>query len=381
MDFSFDEAQQLFRDSVDRFVAEHYDFETRQRIVATDDGYLPEHWQRFAELGWLALPFPEGYGGLDGTPVDTMIIMESFGRGLVASPYLSSVVVAGHILNRAATEQQKQALLPALSDGSLRLTFAFAEPTSRFDLADVSTTATEDGAGYRLNGYKCVVHYANTAHKVLVSARTTGNQRDPMGVSLFLVDMGASGVSARHYPTIDGQRAADIKLDNVRVDADDLIGDKDHASAFIEETCDHGIAATCAEAVGAMSVLYEMTLEYIKTREQFGKTLGSFQALQHRMVDVFMACELCRSMVYAATCRLTESTAERQCTASAAKVQVGKAGRLVGHEAIQLHGGMGMTDELPIGHYLKRLTMINTMFGDIAYHTARFRRTANYFSL
>ena len=375
MDFSFNEVQQLFRDSVERFVAEHYDFEARQRIIVADGGYLPEHWQQFAELGWLAVPFSEGYGGLDGTPVDIMIIMESFGRGLVASPYLSSVVVAGHILNRAATEQQKQALLPALIDGSLQLTFAFAEPASRFDLADVSTIASKDGAGYRLNGHKCVVHYANTADKVLVSARTAGDQREPMGVSLFLIDMASSGLSARHYPTIDGQRAADITFHDVSVDADDLIGDKDNALTFMDEACDHGIAAICAEAVGAMSALYDKTLEYIKTREQFGKTLGSFQALQHRMVDVFMACELSRSMVYAATCTLTQSTAERQRTASAAKVQVGKAGRLVGQEAIQLHGGMGMTDELPIGHYFKRLTMINTMFGDIAYHTARFRRT------
>lgn len=374
MDFSFNEVQQLFRDSVDRFVAEHYDFETRQRIVAADSGYLPEHWQQFAELGWLAVPFPEGYGGLDGTPLETMIIMESFGRGLVASPYLSSVVVAGHILNRAATKRQKQALLPTLIDGSLRLTFAFAEPTSRFDLADVSTAATKDGGGYRLNGHKCVVHYANTADKVLVSARTAGSQRDPMGVSLFLVDMGAAGLSARHYPTIDGQRAADITFHDVRVDADDLIGDRDHALTLIDEACDHGIAAICAEAVGAMSALYDMTLEYIKTRQQFGKTLGSFQALQHRMVDVFMACELSRSMVYATTCKLTESTAERQRTASAAKVQIGKAGRLVGQEAIQLHGGMGMTDELPIGHYFKRLTVINTTFGNISYHIARYRQ-------
>jgi alkylation response protein AidB-like acyl-CoA dehydrogenase len=375
MDFSFNEVQQLFRDSVDRFVAEHYDFEARQRIIAADGGYLPEHWQQFAELGWLAVPFQEDYGGLDGTPVDTMIIMESFGRGLVASPYLSSVVVAGHILNRAATKKQKQILLPAVIDGSLRLSFAFAEPTSRFDLADVSTTATKDGGGYRLNGHKCVVLYANTADKVLVSARTAGDQREPMGVSLFLIDMTSSGLSARHYPTIDGQRAADITFDDVRVDADDLIGDKDNILTLIDEACDHGIAAICAEAVGAMSALYDMTLEYIKTREQFGKTLGSFQALQHRMVDVFMAYELSRSIVYAATCKLTVSTAERQRAASAAKVQIGKAGRLVGQEAIQLHGGMGMTDELPIGHYFKRLTAINTTFGDISYHIARYRQT------
>lgn len=373
MDFSFNETQQLFRDSVDRFVAEHYDFKTRQRIVAADGGYLPEHWRQFAELGWLAVPFPERYGGLDGTPVDTMIIMESFGRGLVTSPYLSSVVVAGHILKQASTEQQKQALLPALIDGSLRFTFAFAEPTSRFDLADVSTTATKDGGGYRLNGQKCVVHYANAADKVVVSARTAGSQRDSMGVSLFLVDSAASGLSARHYPTIDGQRAADITFDNVRVDVGDLIGDEDSALTLIDEACDHGIAAICAEAVGAMSALYEMTLEYIKTRKQFGKTLGSFQVLQHRMVDVFMACELSRSMVYAATCTLGATTAERQRTVSAAKVQIGKAGRLVGKEAIQLHGGMGMTDELPIGHYFKRLTAINTTFGDISYHIARYR--------
>ncbi len=374
MDFSLNETQLLFRDSVDRFVAEHYDFEARRRIIAADGGYLPEHWRQFAELGWLAVPFPEDYGGLDGTPVDTMIIMESFGRGLVASPYLSSVVVAGHILNRVATEQQKQALLPTLIDGSSQLTFAFAEPTSRFDLANVSTTATKHGSGYRLNGHKCVVAYANTAAKMLVSARTRGDQQDPAGVSLFLVDMGASGVSARHYPTIDGQRAADITLRDVQVDADDLIGEKDNISTLIDEACDYGIAAICAEAVGAMSALYEMTLEYIKTREQFGKTLGSFQALQHRMVDVFMACELSRSMVYAATCSLTESAPERRRNTSAAKVQIGKAGRLVGKEAIQLHGGMGMTDELPIGHYFKRLTAINTTFGDISYHIARYRQ-------
>lgn len=375
MNFSFSDVQQMFRDSVERFVAEHYDFETRQRVVGSEAGYLREHWHQFAKLGWLAAPFPERYGGLDGTPVDTMIIMESFGRGLVVSPFLSTVVVGGRLLTLGATEQQKQALLPTLINGSLLLTFAFAEPHSRYDLADVSTTATKDGDGYRLSGRKCVVLYAGAADKVFVSARTAGDQRDQTGLSLFLVDMGAPGLSARHYPTVDGQRASDIELNGVHVEADDLIGEGGGALPLIEEACDHGIAAICAEAVGAMTALHEVTLDYIKTRQQFGKTIGSFQALQHRMVDVFMACELSRSMAYAAACKLTGTAmVERKRAASAAKVQIGKAGRVVGQEAIQLHGGMGMTDELPIGHYFKRLTVINTTFGDVSHHVTRFRR-------
>jgi len=375
MEFSLSQEQELFRESADRFITKRYDFGIRQQIVASDEGFSRDDWAQFAEFGWLSAPFPEAYGGLGGTPIEIMILMEAFGRKLVPSPFWGTVVLGGRTLMRGGTEQHKSSLLPELMAGRLLISLALVEPGSRYNLTDVSTLAVRDANGFRLSGVKSIALYAHCADKLLVSARTSGSRLDKDGVSLFLVDAGADGITAWHYVTIDGQRASELTFKNVWVGPDSLIGDLDGASSIIDEVCDHGIAALCAEAVGAMSALYEATLEHLKTREQFGQAIGRFQAIQHRMVDVFMSCELSRSMTYAATLKLdTSDTRDRMRASSAAKVQIGKAGRTVGQEAIQLHGGMGMTDALPVGHHFKRLTAINTTLGDVAHHVERFRR-------
>ncbi len=374
MDFSLTDEQKIFQESVTRFVASEYDFRNRRKILKTEAGHLPEHWAKFAELGWLAAPLPEEHGGLGGSPVETMIVMEQFGRGLVSSPYLGTVVLCGTLIGAGGSDAQKAALLPAVADGSLRLAFAFVEPQARYDLHDVTTTARKDRDGYSIDGHKGVVLHAATAEKIIVPARTAGGQRDEDGITLFLVDADAVGLRARHYATQDGGRASELSFDGVRVGADAAIGAPDGALPIIEEAIDHGIAAVCAEASGIMWAIYEQTLEYHKTREQFGQSLGKFQALQHRMVDVYMKCELSQSMAGAAAVGVTESdAAERKRAASAAKFEIAKYGRDVGQEGVQLHGGIGMTDELVIGHYFKRLTTINSTFGDGAHHLARYR--------
>ena len=374
MDFSLTNEQKIFQESVTRFVASEHDFMARRKILKAEAGYLPEHWATFAELGWLAAPLPEEHGGLGGSPVETMVVMEQFGRGLVVGPYLGTVVLGGTLLNAGGSDAQKAELLPAVAEGSLRLAFAYVEPQARYDLHDVTTTARKDGDGYRIDGHKGVVLYAATADKIIVPARTAGGQRDEDGITLFLVDADAVGLHARHYATQDGGRASEFTFDGVRVGADAVIGAPDGALPIIEEAIDHGIAAVCAEASGIMWAIYEQTLEYHKTREQFGQTLGKFQALQHRLVDVYMKCELSQSMAGAAAVGVTESDpTERKRAASAAKFEIAKYGRDVGQEGVQLHGGIGMTDELIIGHYFKRLTTINSTFGDGAHHLARYR--------
>ena len=375
MDFSLTEEQQIFRDSVARFIADKYSFAQRQEIVATDLSFLPEHWACFAELGWLAAPFPEEYGGLGGSPVEVMLLMEQFGRGLMVSPYLSSVVLGGYLVLLGGTEAQKQDILPKLGAGELKLAFAFAEPGSRFDLHDVATIASPDGDGYLLNGRKSVVFYAETADEIIISCRTNGPQRDHDGISLVVIDSDAAGIGNQHFQTQDGGRASELILKNVRVESDQIIGAPDHALSLIEQVIDHGIGAVCAEATGAMWSIYEQTLAYLKTREQFGQTLGTFQSLQHRMVDVYMKCELAQSMSYEATLNLEDANpVERRRAASSAKYKIAKYGRDVGQEGVQLHGGIGMTMDIPVGHYFKRLTMINATFGDAAHHLRRYHQ-------
>ena len=378
MDFSLSEEQTIFRDSVARLVAEEYEFIKRQALVAEEPGYSEAHWSQFAELGWLSAPFPEGYGGLGGTPVETMIIMEQFGRGLVMNPYIATVVLGGHAVLFGGSEEQKQSIIPEVAEGRMKLAFGFAEPQSRYDLHDVDTRARPDGDGYLLDGRKSVVFYAAAADKLIVSARTDGESRDVAGITLFLVEPGAKGLEMRHYPTQDGGRASELRLSKVRVEASDVLGSPGEGLAVIERVVDHGIAAVCAEASGAMWTIYEQTLTYHKTREQFGQTLGSFQALQHRMVDVYMKCELAQSMVYETTLHLdSPDGAVRSRTASSAKHEVGRYARDVGQEGVQLHGGIGMTWELPIGHYLKRITMINSSFGDPRFHLKRYQRLSS----
>jgi alkylation response protein AidB-like acyl-CoA dehydrogenase len=320
----------------------------------------------------LGAPFAEDFGGLGGGPVETMIIMEEFGRGLVIEPYLGTVVLAGGFLNHGGSKAQKEQFIPEIIEGKRVFAFAFAEPQGRYNLADLAVTAKKSGAGYTLNGHKAVAIGAPWADSLIVTARTGGGQRDEKGVSVFVVDKKAKGVSCRDYPTVDGLRASEITFENVALGADALIGHEGDGLPLVERVVDEGIAALSAEAIGAMKVLNDATVEYCKTRKQFGVPIGKFQVLQHRMVDMFMNYEQSVSITFMVTLKLGESDAERRKAASAAKVQIGKAGRFIGQNAVQLHGGMGMTDELSVGHYFKRLTMIDTMFGNVDHHLKRY---------
>lgn len=372
MDFSFTEEQTLLRNSVQKLVQNDYTFEARRAIAKSETGWKRENWKQFAELGLLGAPFAEDFGGLGGGPVETMIIMEEFGRGLVIEPYLGTVVLAGGFLTHGGSKAQKDQFIPEIIEGKRVFAFAFAEPQGRYNLADLAVTAKKSGAGYTLNGHKAVVVGAPWADTLIVTARTGGGQRDEKGVSVFVVDKKAKGVSCRDYPTVDGLRASEITFENVAVGADALIGHEGDGLPLVERVVDEGIAALSAEAIGAMKVLNDATVEYCKTRKQFGVPIGKFQVLQHRMVDMFMNYEQSVSITFMVTLKLGESEAERRKAASAAKVQIGKAGRFIGQNAVQLHGGMGMTDELSVGHYFKRLTMIDTMFGNVDHHLKRY---------
>ena len=373
MDFDLSEEQQLLKDSVDRFVREEYPLDKRQKLTASDEGFSRDNWKTMAELGWLGASLPEEYGGIGGGAVEAMVMMEGVGRGLVVEPYFATAVLGANLLLQAGSDAQKQELLPQVVSGDLMLAFAYAERQARYDLFDVEMTATKDGDGYALNGAKGVVCHAASAGRIIVSARTGGGARDRDGITLFLVDGNAAGLSRRDYPTVDGLRASELAFDNVRVGADAVLGAVDNGLPLIEHVADQAIAGLAAEAVGCMDVLLSSTNEYLKTRSQFGQPIGKFQVIQHRMADMFIACEEARSMCYVATMRLDDPDAEqRSKAASAAKVQIGKSARLVGQQSVQLHGGMGMTDELNIGHYFKRLTVIDTMFGDQNHHLKRY---------
>jgi pimeloyl-CoA dehydrogenase small subunit len=372
VDFSFTEEQTLLRNMVQSFVQDNYDFDARMKIVRSEEGMSREIWQQFAELGLLAAPFAEELGGLDGGPIETMVIMEELGRGLVVEPYMPTIVLCGGILNRHGSSEQQAEHLPAIIGGESIWALAFNEPQGRFNLADIVTTAKADGDGYVLNGAKAVVQGGPWADKLIVSARVSGGQRDRDGVSLFIVDKSAAGVSTQDYPTVDGGRASEVTLENVAVGADALIGEAGNGLGILEEAIDFGIGALSAEAIGHMKQLNDATVEYCKTRKQFGVAIGSFQVLQHRMVDMFMEYEQSVSMTYMVNMKLTEDASERTKAASGAKVQIGKSGRFVGQQAVQLHGGMGMTEELNVGHYFKRLTMIDTQFGNLDHHLKRF---------
>ncbi|MFT6583215.1 MAG: acyl-CoA dehydrogenase family protein [Alphaproteobacteria bacterium] len=371
MDFSLSEEEQLLKDSVERFVREEYTLEQRRKLVASDEGFSRENWSKMAELGWLGASFPEAYGGYGGGPVATMIIMEAFGQGLVVEPFLPSIVLGGGLIATGGDEAQKQEILPALAEGRMMLAFGYAERQSRYDLFDVEMKAAKDGDGYVLNGHKGVVFHAAVADKIIVTARTSGGSRDKDGITLFIVDKGAAGLSRRDYPTVDGYRASELTLENVRAEA--VLGAVDGGYGIVETVAQQGVAALAAEAVGCMGVLLDTTNEYVKTRKQFGQPIGKFQVIQHRMADMFIACEEARSMSYLATLRLEDEDAGERARASAStKVQIGKSATYVSQQAVQLHGGMGMTDELNVGHYFKRLTMIDTMLGDQDYHLKRY---------
>jgi len=375
MDFDLTEEQRLLKESLDRLIGDRYGFEQRKTYAQAPEGWSRELWAQYGELGLLGLPFAEEYGGSAGGPVETMIAMESFGRALALEPFLATVVLGGGFLRHGGTPEQCAALLPKIVDGSLTFAFAQTERHSRYDLADISTTAMRDGEAWVLDGEKGVVLHGDTAAKLIVTARVGGGRRDRDGVALFIVDSNAAGVSRRGYPTQDGLRAAEITLAGVRVGPEGVLGEPGEGLPLVERVVDEAIAALCAEAVGAMAAMHELTVDYLKTRRQFGREIGSFQILQHRAVDMLIALEQARSMAMFATMMASEEDAvERRNTLSAAKVQIGRSSRLIGQQAVQLHGGIGMTMEYKVGHYFKRVTMIDTMFGDADHHLRELAR-------
>jgi alkylation response protein AidB-like acyl-CoA dehydrogenase len=377
MDFTLSEEQQLFRDAVGKFVQNEYAFEARKKIVASAQGWSAEVWAKLAEMGVLGVPFAEADGGLGGSGVDLMVVMQELGRGIVVEPYLATVVLGGGAIAAAGSPAQRQALLPGVVAGERQLALAYGEPGSRHDLHDVQTTARRDGSGYVLRGKKVAVLNGATADTLVVSARTGGAQRDAGGVTLFLVERGAKGVSLTDYRTIDGLRAADLVLDGARVDANALLGAVDDGLALLGRAVDLGAAALCAEAVGVIEQLNALTLDYLRTRQQFGQPIGRFQALQHRAVDMLVHAEQIKSIAcLAASAAQSTDARERVRAVSAAKSLVGRSGRAVAKEATQLHGGMGVTLDLPAAHYAKRLTMIDFWLGDSDWHTERFAAAA-----
>jgi pimeloyl-CoA dehydrogenase small subunit len=375
MDFDFTEEQRLLKESLDRLIADRYDFDQRKSYGQNPEGWSRALWRQLAELGLLGLPFAERFGGSDGGPVETMIVMEGLGQALALEPYLATVVLGGGFLRHGGNEAQQAALLPRIAAGDLTLAFAATERHSRYDLADIATTARRDGSGWILDGEKGVVLHGDSADRLIVTARIGGGQRERDGIALFLVDAAAEGVTRRGYPTQDGLRAAEVTLSRVRVADDMVLGEPGAALPLVERVVDEAIAALCAEAVGAMSAMHELTLDYLKTRQQFGRPIASFQVLQHRSVDMLIALEQARSMaLYATMMADAADAAERHAALAAAKVQIGRSGRFIGQQAIQLHGGIGMTMEYKAGHYFKRVTMIDTIFGDADYHLRSLAR-------
>jgi len=372
MDFSYSEEQTLLRNSVSKYLADKYTFDSWRKFTRSDLGRDPAHWKQFAELGLLAAPLPEEHGGLGGGAVDASVVMEEFGKALVVEPYVPTVIIGGGLLKHGGSDAQKSEWLNKIAAGETMMAFAFAEPQGRYNLADLTTSAKKQGSSYVLNGQKAVVIGAPWADQLIVTARTAGGQRDTKGVSVLLVDKKAKGVSSRDYPTVDGLRAAEVTFENVEVPAANVIGPADDALPLIERVVDEAIAATCAEATGCMKVLVDTTVAYSKQRKQFGVPIGKFQVLQHRMVDMFVNYEQSVSITLMVTLKLDESDAERAKAASAAKVTIGKSGRFVGQSAVQIHGGMGMTDELNVGHYFKRLTMIDALYGNADHHLKRY---------
>lgn len=374
MEHSFTDEQRMLKDSVDRMLDERYSFAQRRRIVESEAGHSPEVWQVFADIGLLAIPFDERHGGLGGSCVDTMIVMQALGRKIVVEPYLPTVVLAGGLLRHGGSAAHKATLIPEIVAGRMRLAFAHAEANGRYNPSSVSTIARRSGSAYRLHGQKCVVYGAPMADKLLVTARTGGGERDPIGISVFHVDRKAAGLSFRDYPTIDGMRASELMFDGVEVHSDDIVGELDHGLPLVERVLDEASAAVCAEATGAMTVINDKTLEYARNRVAFGQSISSFQVIQHRLVDMRVACEYAAAMSLMAALKLDAPAPERARAVSAAKSMVGRDSRFVGQSAIQLHGAIGMADELDIGHYFKRITTIGLLFGNSDHHLRRFWR-------
>jgi alkylation response protein AidB-like acyl-CoA dehydrogenase len=377
MDFDLTKEQEQLADTVQRFVAREYGFEARKAIRKSADGFSREVWAKLAELGLLGLLVPEEYGGLGFGAIETLLAMNGIGRGLLLEPYLPSAILATVLLRELGSAVQKETLLPQLAAGELIAVPAHGEAEARYDLQRVATSAKRDGDGFVITGRKAVVLHASSANLLLVSARTSGKPADEAGISLFLVPRDAGGVSLETYPTLDGQRASDVVLREVRVPRASLLGPEGGALPGLSSAWEVGIAALCAEAVGALQAVFDATVEYAKTRKQFGVPIGKFQALQHRMVDMLMHVEQARSMSYLAAVRVSEKDAAlRARDLSAAKVVVGQACRFVGQQAVQLHGGMGMTDEFHVSHSFKRLSILELSLGDTAHHLENFVRTS-----
>ncbi|MGQ0684883.1 pimeloyl-CoA dehydrogenase small subunit [Bradyrhizobium sp.] len=372
MDFDLSEEQRLLKESVDGLLTDSYDFDARKKYMKEKGGWSKAVWGKLAEQGLLGLPFAEKDGGFGAGGVETMIVMEALGKALVLEPYLATVVIGGGFLRHGGTDTQKAAYVPAIIDGSKTFAFAQLEKNSRYDLHDVTTTAKKKGDAYVIDGEKFVVLNGENADTLIVTARTKGERRDETGVGVFLVPASAKGVTKKSYPTQDGLHAADITFTGVEVGADAAIGNPEDGLALIERVVDDARGALCAEAVGLMDESLKTTVEYIKTRKQFGVPIGTFQSLQHRASDMFVAVEQARSMsMFATMASDFDDAKERAKAIAAAKVQIGKSLKFVGQQAIQLHGGIGMTMEAKIGHYFKRLTMIENTFGDTDYHLRR----------
>ncbi|MCA3313688.1 MAG: acyl-CoA dehydrogenase family protein [Roseomonas sp.] len=372
MDFDLSEDQRLLQDSLTKLLADKYKFEDRKRYLKSATGWSQEMWEAYAELGLLGLPFAEEDGGFGAGPVEVMLMAEAMGSAITLEPWLATVVMGGGFIRHGASTAQRAAMVPDIAAGKLKLAFGYTEPQSRHDLHDVATTAKKDGAGWVLEGRKGVVLHGDVADHIIVTARTGGARRDKSGIGVFLVPANAKGVTRRGYPTTDSLRGAEITLDRVSLPAEALLGDAGNGLALVDRVVDETIAALAGEALGAMDALQKLTLDYLKTRKQFGRPIGTFQSLQHRAAEMMVSLEEARSMAMLAAMMAQEPDAlERRRQMSAVKVQIGRSGKFIGQSAIQLHGGIAMTMEYLGGHYFKRLTTIDTMFGDADHHVTQ----------
>ena len=372
MNFDFTEEQTLLNNMVTSFVRDNYDWEKRCTIVKTEEGWKQENWSQFAELGLLGVPFSEKYGGLGGSPTDLMIVMEQFGKGLVVEPYLPSVILAGGLITNLGSKEQTDQIVPKIISGEQRYVFAYAEHQSRFDLFDVKTSAVKEGDNYIINGLKSVVFGAGAATHIIIAARTSGDQRSKKGITLFITEVGSQGITLQNYPTIDEYRAAEVIIENLKISKDSILGKVDEAYDAIEEEIDKSTIAACSEALGVLEILKDATTDYCKNRKQFGQPISKNQVIQFRLVDMMMEYEQAKSILYMAITSDLSNPDERKKAVSALKSRMGQAIKFVGENAIQLHGGMGMTEEYMISHYFKRATMIGVLFGNVDYHMKRF---------
>lgn len=368
MDFSLNEVQEMLADSIDKFIENEYSFDTRQKYAASEAGFSDDVWKMIAELGWTAVPFAEEDGGFDGNQIDIMVVMQRLGRGLVVEPYLANIILAGGILKRVGDAQQKERWLHPIMGGELHATLAFMEPQARYELANIATAAAADGDDFVLNGSKGFVLNAGTSDLIIIPARTAGEPGSSDGITLFAVPTETDGLALNAYHTVDGLRAAELALDNVRIPADSVLGQPGDGFAALDATMDDAILAVCAEGVGIMQVLKDKTIEYSKSRTQFGVPIGSFQALQHRMVDMLTACEQAQSLLLWAAMTSAAGGDQAKRAISSLKYLVSSSGQALGEEAVQLHGGMGVTWDLDVAHYFKRLTAISQLFGNADFH-------------